>query len=37
MTYYPFIQVLAKNEVGIAPHSDTSFLTLLGIILEKPF
>ena len=30
MTHYPFVGVLAENEFGIAPHSDTSFLTLLA-------
>ena len=30
MTHYPFVEVLAENEFGIAPHSDTSFLTLLA-------
>jgi len=30
LTHYPFIEVLAENEFGIAPHSDTSFLTLLA-------
>ena len=30
MTYYPFVERLAENEFGIAPHSDTSFLTLLA-------
>lgn len=29
MTHYPFVETLAENEFGIAPHSDTSFLTLL--------
>jgi isopenicillin N synthase-like dioxygenase len=30
MTHYPFIEAAAENEFGIAPHSDTSFLTLLA-------
>jgi isopenicillin N synthase-like dioxygenase len=30
MTRYPFVEMLAENEFGIAPHSDTSFLTLLA-------
>ena len=30
MTHYPFVEGLAENEFGIAPHSDTSFLTLLA-------
>lgn len=30
MTHYPFVEALAENEFGIAPHSDTSFLTLLA-------
>src|SRR5215472_4908097 len=30
MTHYPFVEMLAANEFGIAPHSDTSFLTLLA-------
>jgi isopenicillin N synthase-like dioxygenase len=30
MTHYPFVEVLRENEFGIAPHSDTSFLTLLA-------
>jgi isopenicillin N synthase-like dioxygenase len=30
MTHYPFVGVLGENEFGIAPHSDTSFLTLLA-------
>jgi isopenicillin N synthase-like dioxygenase len=30
MTHYPFVEVLGGNEFGIAPHSDTSFLTLLA-------
>jgi len=30
MTHYPYVEVLAENEFGIAPHSDTSFLTLLA-------
>jgi isopenicillin N synthase-like dioxygenase len=30
MTHYPYVKALAENEFGIAPHSDTSFLTLLA-------
>ena len=30
MTHYPHVEKLAGNEFGIAPHSDTSFLTLLA-------
>lgn len=30
MTHYPFVGALAENEFGIAPYSDTSFLTLLA-------
>jgi isopenicillin N synthase-like dioxygenase len=30
MTHYPFVEVIGENEFGIAPHSDTSFLTLLA-------
>src|SRR3954462_10504825 len=30
MTHYPYVEVLAENEFGIAPHSDTSFLALLA-------
>jgi isopenicillin N synthase-like dioxygenase len=30
MTHYPFVDVLQGNEFGIAPHADTSFLTLLA-------
>ena len=30
MTHYPYVEALAENEFGIAPHSDTSFLTLLA-------
>lgn len=30
MTHYPFVEELGENEFGIAPHSDTSFLTLLA-------
>jgi len=30
LTHYPFVEKLAENEFGIAPHSDTSFLTLLA-------
>jgi len=30
MTHYPHVERLAENEFGIAPHSDTSFLTLLA-------
>ena len=30
LTHYPFVEAVAENEFGIAPHSDTSFLTLLG-------
>ena len=30
MTHYPFVEALRENEFGIAPHSDTSFLTLLA-------
>jgi isopenicillin N synthase-like dioxygenase len=30
MTHYPHVERLAEDEFGIAPHSDTSFLTLLA-------
>ena len=30
MTHYPFVEAQAEDEFGIAPHSDTSFLTLLA-------
>lgn len=30
LTHYPFVEALAEDEFGIAPHSDTSFLTLLA-------
>jgi isopenicillin N synthase-like dioxygenase len=30
MTHYPHQEVAAKDEFGIAPHTDTSFLTLLA-------
>jgi isopenicillin N synthase-like dioxygenase len=30
MTHYPYQEALADDEFGIAPHTDTSFLTLLA-------
>src|SRR5262249_27834285 len=30
MSHYPFVEVLEPNEFGIAPHTDTSFMTLLA-------
>jgi len=30
MSHYPFVEKLEPNEFGIAPHSDTSFMTLLA-------
>src|SRR5215468_4793751 len=30
MTHYPHVERPAENEFGIAPHSDTSFLTMLA-------
>ncbi|MGD9617944.1 MAG: isopenicillin N synthase family dioxygenase [Alphaproteobacteria bacterium] len=30
MSHYPFIEKLQPNEYGIAPHADTSFMTLLA-------
>jgi isopenicillin N synthase-like dioxygenase len=30
MTHYPYQTDLADDEFGIAPHTDTSFLTLLA-------
>jgi isopenicillin N synthase-like dioxygenase len=30
MSHYPFIDKLEPNEYGIAPHADTSFMTLLA-------
>jgi isopenicillin N synthase-like dioxygenase len=30
MTHYPYQTDLADGEFGIAPHTDTSFLTLLA-------
>ena len=30
MSHYPFVEKLETNEFGIAPHTDTSFMTLLA-------
>ena len=30
MSHYPYVEALEENEFGLAPHTDTSFMTLLA-------